>query len=93
MLVLSQVVANGKNIKTLTWYGHLVNPDIVIPMHYGNFPVLTRTPDAFERALANLEENAVINSRGAKGADASSGEKAAGNGDRQAGRIRIQRIN
>jgi L-ascorbate metabolism protein UlaG (beta-lactamase superfamily) len=47
---------------------NLVDPDIVIPMHYGTFPVLTGTPDAFESALANMEEKAVINSRGAKGA-------------------------
>jgi len=29
----------------------LVNPRRVIPMHYGTFPVLTGTPDAFEREL------------------------------------------
>src|SRR5437867_1486947 len=29
----------------------LVNPRQVIPMHYGTFPILTGTPDAFERAL------------------------------------------
>lgn len=28
-----------------------VHPDIVIPMHYGTFPALTGTPDAFARAL------------------------------------------
>src|SRR5437899_11641820 len=29
----------------------LVHPREVIPMHYGTFPVLTGTPEAFERAL------------------------------------------
>jgi L-ascorbate metabolism protein UlaG (beta-lactamase superfamily) len=29
----------------------LVNPGTVIPMHYGTFPVLTGTPEAFEREL------------------------------------------
>ncbi|HET7396836.1 MAG TPA: metal-dependent hydrolase [Gammaproteobacteria bacterium] len=47
---------------------NLVDPDIVIPMHYGTFPVLTGTPDAFEKELADLEQTAVINSRGAKAA-------------------------
>ncbi|HEX5340102.1 MAG TPA: metal-dependent hydrolase [Gammaproteobacteria bacterium] len=45
-----------------------VNPDVVIPMHYGTFPVLTGTPAAFEKALADLEQVAVINSRGSKAA-------------------------
>jgi L-ascorbate metabolism protein UlaG (beta-lactamase superfamily) len=29
----------------------LVNPREVIPMHYGTFPLLTGTPEAFEREL------------------------------------------
>lgn len=29
----------------------LVNPSQVIPMHYGTFPILTGTPEAFEREL------------------------------------------
>jgi L-ascorbate metabolism protein UlaG (beta-lactamase superfamily) len=29
----------------------LVGPRIVIPMHYGTFPVLTGTPEAFAREL------------------------------------------
>ena len=29
----------------------LVDPDMVIPMHYGTFPVLTGTPEAFDREL------------------------------------------
>jgi L-ascorbate metabolism protein UlaG (beta-lactamase superfamily) len=29
----------------------LVKPRTVIPMHYGTFPVLTGTPEAFEREL------------------------------------------
>jgi len=29
----------------------LVDPRIVIPMHYGTFPVLTGTPEAFDREL------------------------------------------
>jgi L-ascorbate metabolism protein UlaG (beta-lactamase superfamily) len=29
----------------------LVAPRTVIPMHYGTFPVLTGTPEAFEREL------------------------------------------
>lgn len=47
---------------------NLVNPDIVIPMHYGTFPVLTGTPDAFEKDLADLEQTAVTNPHGAKAA-------------------------
>jgi L-ascorbate metabolism protein UlaG (beta-lactamase superfamily) len=31
----------------------LVGPRIVIPQHYGTFPVLTGTPEAFETALKN----------------------------------------
>jgi L-ascorbate metabolism protein UlaG (beta-lactamase superfamily) len=46
----------------------MVNPDVVVPMHYGTFPVLTGTPDAFEHSLASLEEKAVLGSRGAKAA-------------------------
>lgn len=34
----------------------LVNPDEVIPMHYGTFPVLTGTPEAFKAALATLQK-------------------------------------
>ncbi|HET7650360.1 MAG TPA: metal-dependent hydrolase [Gammaproteobacteria bacterium] len=34
----------------------LVNPDEVIPMHYGTFPVLTGTPEAFKAALAGLQK-------------------------------------
>lgn len=34
----------------------LVNPDVVIPMHYGTFPVLTGTPKEFEQALNNLQK-------------------------------------
>jgi L-ascorbate metabolism protein UlaG (beta-lactamase superfamily) len=29
----------------------LVDPSIVIPMHYGTFPVLTGTPEAFNHEL------------------------------------------
>jgi L-ascorbate metabolism protein UlaG (beta-lactamase superfamily) len=29
----------------------LVTPKTVIPMHYGTFPVLTGTPEVFEREL------------------------------------------
>lgn len=29
----------------------LVNPEIVVPMHFGTFPALTGTPEAFEAAL------------------------------------------
>lgn len=29
----------------------LVHPQVVVPMHYGTFPVLTGTPEAFEKAL------------------------------------------
>jgi len=29
----------------------LVKPDVVIPMHFGTFPALTGTPEAFEKAL------------------------------------------
>src|SRR5947208_12714606 len=31
--------------------GQLVNPTMVVPMHYGTFPVLTGTPEVFEREL------------------------------------------
>jgi L-ascorbate metabolism protein UlaG (beta-lactamase superfamily) len=33
----------------------LVNPRMVIPMHYGTFPVLTGTPEAFDRELKKNE--------------------------------------
>jgi L-ascorbate metabolism protein UlaG (beta-lactamase superfamily) len=33
----------------------LVNPRTVIPMHYGTFPVLTGTPEAFDRELKKRE--------------------------------------
>ena len=29
----------------------LVHPDVVVPMHFGTFPVLTGTPEAFDKAL------------------------------------------
>ena len=35
----------------------LVNPREVIPMHYGTFPVLTGTPEAFERELKRSKLN------------------------------------
>jgi len=33
----------------------LVNPREVIPMHFGTFPLLTGTPEAFERELKQRE--------------------------------------
>jgi len=33
----------------------LVAPNTVIPMHYGTFPVLTGTPEAFERELKSAK--------------------------------------
>jgi L-ascorbate metabolism protein UlaG (beta-lactamase superfamily) len=33
----------------------LVNPREVIPMHYGTFPILTGTPEAFERELKDRQ--------------------------------------
>ena len=36
----------------------LVKPREVIPMHYGTFPVLTGTPEAFERELKNRNSKA-----------------------------------
>src|SRR5882724_5649623 len=36
----------------------LVKPREVIPMHYGTFPVLTGTPEAFERELKNRKSKA-----------------------------------
>jgi L-ascorbate metabolism protein UlaG (beta-lactamase superfamily) len=44
----------------------MVNPDVVVPMHYGTFPVLTGTPAAFEQELASLENKTVLNSRSEK---------------------------
>ena len=38
----------------------LVKPRQVIPMHYGTFPVLTGTPDAFERELKQRSVNAQL---------------------------------
>ena len=35
----------------------LVNPREVIPMHYGTFPMLTGTPEAFERELKRSKLN------------------------------------
>lgn len=36
----------------------LVDPNVVVPMHYGTFPVLTGTPREFEQALDNLKKGA-----------------------------------
>ncbi len=36
----------------------MVGPRIVIPMHYGTFPVLTGTPEVFERELKNRKADA-----------------------------------
>src|SRR5437660_12293853 len=38
----------------------LVNPREVIPMHYGTFPILTGTPEAFERELKTRKSNAQL---------------------------------
>lgn len=38
----------------------LVNPREVIPMHYGTFPVLTGTPQAFERELKGRDVKAQL---------------------------------
>ena len=38
----------------------LVNPREVIPMHYGTFPVLTGTPEAFERELKKRKVKAEL---------------------------------
>jgi L-ascorbate metabolism protein UlaG (beta-lactamase superfamily) len=38
----------------------LVRPRTVIPMHYGTFPVLTGTPEAFERELKNRKSDAQL---------------------------------
>ena len=38
----------------------LVKPRQVIPMHYGTFPALTGTPDAFERELNGRRANAQL---------------------------------
>ena len=38
----------------------LVKPRQVIPMHYGTFPALTGTPDAFERELKGRRANAQL---------------------------------
>jgi len=38
----------------------LLRPRYVVPMHYGAFPVLTGTPDAFKDALASLPAIEVI---------------------------------
>jgi L-ascorbate metabolism protein UlaG (beta-lactamase superfamily) len=36
----------------------LVNPREVIPMHYGTFPVLTGTPEMFDRELKQRDVKA-----------------------------------
>ena len=38
----------------------LVNPRGVIPMHYGTFPILTGTPEAFERELKTRKSKAEL---------------------------------
>src|SRR5947208_16191415 len=38
----------------------LVNPRVVIPMHYGTFPVLTGTPEVFDRELKACKVNAEL---------------------------------
>lgn len=49
----------------------LVDPGMVIPMHYGTFPVLTGTPDAFKQALMDREEKAGSSSHESKHAETS----------------------
>jgi len=38
----------------------LVNPRTVIPMHYGTFPALTGTPEAFDRELKKRKVKATL---------------------------------
>ena len=38
----------------------LVDPRTVIPMHYGTFPMLTGTPQAFDRELKKLKQKAEL---------------------------------
>jgi L-ascorbate metabolism protein UlaG (beta-lactamase superfamily) len=38
----------------------LVAPKTVIPMHYGTFPVLTGTPEVFERELKKRKVKAQL---------------------------------
>ena len=38
----------------------LVKPTMVVPMHYGTFPVLTGTPEAFDTALKKLHSHAKL---------------------------------
>jgi L-ascorbate metabolism protein UlaG (beta-lactamase superfamily) len=38
----------------------LVAPKTVIPMHYGTFPLLTGTPDVFERELKKRKLNSKL---------------------------------
>ena len=37
---------------------NFVNPGEVVPMHYGTFPVLTGTPEAFESELEKRKSKA-----------------------------------
>src|SRR5437667_4102385 len=43
---------------TTLFRSKLVNPREVIPMHYGTFPILTGTPEAFERELKKRKSKA-----------------------------------
>ncbi len=38
----------------------LVNPKVVIPEHYGTFPILTGTPEAFGQALKDVKSKATM---------------------------------
>lgn len=38
----------------------LVNPKIVVPMHFGSFPILTGTPEAFAKALQQRNANSQL---------------------------------
>jgi L-ascorbate metabolism protein UlaG (beta-lactamase superfamily) len=38
----------------------LVKPRVVVPMHYATFPVLTGTPEAFERELKTRNTKAQL---------------------------------
>ncbi len=38
----------------------LVGPHEVVPMHYGTFPLLTGTPEAFEGELKKRKSNAKL---------------------------------
>ncbi|MBN2468798.1 MAG: metal-dependent hydrolase [Deltaproteobacteria bacterium] len=42
------------------WACQLINPHYVIPMHFGTFPVLTGTPDTFQKLMVKMPRVTIV---------------------------------